>query len=321
MHSKWKIWDFLRSRPTVLQAGPKIIAFSCFDPLVFKILKERLDMSLFAENKLNVLLGKEISDVWFDDNFKSLGLFGNSDSYLIHFSEDLKAQIKDDLLNSENLILTDRFVLLSFTKEDSFFKKLQKNKSELVETIQIQAPAFWEDDELIDFVCDDQKVYLTNSAKQFIKENLPFQVNSYYQLINQLKVNYPNKNNIDLIDVKPLISEFKVDQFQLAELFGSKKLKLFYKKLIEGHEQGHELISIFYFLQSHLLKVYDTSYLQGKTKLTKYDRQILAQSKLWSKKDLTRSISYLGDLLILSKRKDFFFDEKLKRDFFKTMNF
>jgi DNA polymerase III delta subunit len=321
MHSKWKIWDFLRSRPNVLEGESKVIAFSCFDPLAFKILKERITPSKFAENRLNVMLGKEVTDVWFDDNFNSLGLFGNSDSYLIHYAEELKANIKEDFLKSDNLILTDRYVLLNFTKEDTFYKKLQKDKSPLVETIQIQAPAFWEEDELLSFICEDLKVYLTIQGKQFIREKVPFQINSYYQLIAQLKINYPDKNNIDVSDISPLISELKMDQFQLAELFGSKKLKLFYKKLIEGHEQGHELISVFYFLQSHLLKIYDLSYLDGKSKLTKYDKQIMAQSKLWSKNDLARAITYLGDLLILAKRKDFFFDDKIKRDFFRTMNF
>jgi DNA polymerase III delta subunit len=321
MHSKWKIWDFLRSRSSVLESGPRVIAFSCFDPLAFKILKERINSNIFSDEKLNVMLGKEVTDVWFDDNFKSLGLFGNSDSYLVHYSEELNANIKEELLKSENLILNDRYLLLSFTKDDAFFKKLQKDKSPLVETIQIQAPAFWEEDELLSFICDDLKVYLSIQGKQFIREKIPFHINSYYQLVSQLKVNYPDKNNIEPKDIEPLLSELKMDQFQLAELFGSKKLKLFYKKLIDGHDQGHELIGVFYFLQSHLLKIYDLSYLDGKTKLTKYDKQIMAQSKLWAKKDLARAMSYLGDLLILVKRKDFFFDDKVKRDFFKTMNF
>ncbi len=321
MHSKWKIWDFLKSRSDVLVDGPRILAISSFDPLAFKMIKDSINKKKLEGHKLNVVLGKEITTNWFDDNFKTMDLFGNSESYLIHFANEMNSTIGELLLNPENLLLDGRYIILNFTKEDALFKKLQKSKSEIIETVQIQAPAFWEDNELLSFVCDHCQVYLSFPAKNFIKEKIAFDINSYNQLINQIKINFPEKTEITIEDIKPLISEVKVDQFELAELFGSKKLKIFYQKLIELSEQGSGIIVTMYFLQSHLLKMYDLSYLDGKSKLTKYDKQIMAQANLWKKEDLYRAISYIGELLTQSKRKDFFMINHIRQDLLKVLNF
>lgn len=321
MHSKWKIWDFVKARPDILEGDSRVIAFSCFDPLVFKILKESFPKKRFEEEKLGVLLGKEVTTQWFDDNFKSLGLFGNSESFLVHFAEELNSSIKDELAEVENLIIQDRFLILSFSKEDSFYKKLQKSKSTCVETIQIQAPAFWEENETLEFLCDHLKVYLTFGSKEKIKEKIPFNINSYYQLLTQIKVNFGETTNIDVADIIPLFSEVKVDQFELADLFGTKKLKVFYSKMLESISDGNEIIGLLYFLQSHLIKMYDLSYLDKKSKLSKYDKKVMAHSKLWKKNDIVRAINYLAELLILSKKKTPALDQKFKQGFLKTMNF
>ena len=183
MHSKWKIWDFFKARPEVLTAPGGIIAFSCFDQLAFKLIKDRFpNKDAFYEGKITVLLGREVSSDWFDDNFLSLGLFGNQESYLIHFAEELSPEVKEKIVTSKELLLDGRYLFLNFSKEDAFFKKILK--VEEIETIQIQAPAFWEESELLDFLCEEYQVYLSYSAKEKIKEKVPFDINNYSDTFN-----------------------------------------------------------------------------------------------------------------------------------------
>ena len=321
MHSKWKIWDFLKSRPNGLSGETRLIAFSCYDPLAFKLIKDHFNYTVFENETLGVVLGKEITSEWFDDNFKSLGLFGNSDSFLIHFADELSEEIKENLLEFDNLIMDNRVLILNFAKDDKFFKKLQKHKSPLIETISIQAPAFWEELELIEYLCKTLQVNLTYPAKEKIKERVPFNLNSYYQLLTQIKINFNDQVEIDVKDILPLFSEIKVDQFELADLFGSKKLKAFYYKIIESMGEGHDIIGNISFLQSHLIKMYDLSYMDAKPKLTKYDKKIMNHSGLWTKDELKRAMNYLSEILIMAKRKDAFLEQKFKSGFLKTLNF
>ena len=322
MHSKWKIWDFLKARPEVLSSDKKVIALYCFDPIAFKIIKESINYkNYFAEEKLHVVLGKEITSQWFDDQYKSLGLFGNEDSFLVHFAQEMPVNIKEEFQNIDQLLLDNRFLLLNFTKEDKFFKQLTKLDNEKLEVIQITAPAFWEDGELLDFVCHLDGVYLTIAAKDKIKESIPFQLESYYQLIQQVKINFPNQQNIDVEDVLPLLFEAKVDHFELANLLGLKKMSPFYQKLIAQYTSGADMLGAFYFLQSHFIKMYDPSFLDQKNRLSKYDKQIVSHAKIWNKDEIIRGLNYLGDLTVKLKQKDPRFELEIKSGRLRTFNF
>ncbi len=320
MHSKWKIWDFFKARPEVLTAPGGIIAFSCFDQLAFKLIKDRFpNKDAFYEGKITVLLGREVSSDWFDDNFLSLGLFGNQESYLIHFAEELSPEVKEKIVTSKELLLDGRYLFLNFSKEDAFFKKILK--VEEIETIQIQAPAFWEESELLDFLCEEYQVYLSYSAKEKIKEKVPFDINNYSQILGQIKINFIEQKEVSVEEIIPLITMTKLDQFELANWLGTKSMKKFYEKMISLTNEGIELFSVLYFLQSHFIKMYDLSYMDSKKRLTKYDKQIIAHSKIWTKPQIVRGLNYLGELLIQSKQKDILFEQKLKSGLLKTFNF
>jgi hypothetical protein len=318
MHSKWKIWDFLKSNPKVITSKSMgAIAYSCFDPIAFKFVKDRFSYDLFSESNLSVISGKEVSLNWIEDNFKSLGLFGNTESYLIQHADEMNQECKDEILNIESFLLDGRFLILNFNKEEKLFKKLVKLDS--IETHQIQAPAFWENGNLLNFLCDEMGVLLNFDAKSLILDKVPATIVDYYNLLSQVKINYTDKVNITAIDITELLGDSKIDNFEFATLFGSKKIKQFYKHLIDLNCDHNELRGIFYFLQSHLTKVYDPTYLGQKSKLTKYDRQIMSQANIWNQSDLKKAINYFGDLEHAAKTKDSFLIAKLRKDYLRTI--
>ena len=117
------------------------------------------------------------------------------------------------------------------------------------------------------------------------------------------------------------MNESKLDQFEILELFATKKMKLFYQKLLNAIQSGNEIIPLLYLMQGHFIKLYDTSYLEGKAKLTKYDRGIQSQAKLWSEKDLVKVTSYLGELLVLAKQKNIELERRIKQDQLRLIKF
>lgn len=312
MHSNWKIWDFFHARKKIEgDKGHKLIAFQTFDPFAFRVLKEHLVQSNLEEIKFKTVIGKDVTSHWLEDNFLSLGLFGNSDSYLILGAEQLSRECRDILAAPEKLILEDCFLLLDFSKEEELLKKLKK--SDHAEVVKIDAPAFWENDKLLDFLCGVKKVYLSHRAKNLIIEKSSPDIATYFNVLTQIDINFPEKLDISAEEIAPLVQKSKIDQFELAEMFASKRFKHFYEKLLYL-EDLEEMRRIFVFLQSHLLKVFDPSYLEKKSKHTKYDKQIMSQNRAWHGDALKKAIKYFGELEFMAKTKDPLMLARLKRD-------
>ena len=96
MHSKWKIWDYLKNFPDGFDSSKTgIFAFSCNDTLISSLIKSSFPKNYFHENKLYSMAAKEISVQWFEDNFQTLGLFGNQASYIFNNANQLSAQLKN----------------------------------------------------------------------------------------------------------------------------------------------------------------------------------------------------------------------------------
>lgn len=312
MHSSWKIWDFFHSRKGLVpESGQKLIAFHSFDPFAFRIIKEHLVQGLGQEITFNTISARDVTPQWLEDNFLSLGLFGNSDSFLILGAENLSKECRDILAETEKLILDECILLLDFTGDSDLLKKLKK--SDQAEVVKIEAPAFWENDKLLDFLCGVKKVYLSHGAKSLILEKSTPEIGSYFNILTQIEINFPDKLDISADEIDPLVKKSKIDQFELAELFASKRFKFFYEKLL-FLEDFEDMRRIFLFMQSHLLKVLDPSYLEKKARQTKYDRQIMAQSRAWQQASLKKAINYFSELEFMAKTRDPLISARLKRD-------
>jgi DNA polymerase III delta subunit len=310
MLSKWKIWDFTKSTvATNLESG--LHAVSSYDNFLNTLIKGAITKNI----SLSTLDAPSITTSWIDDNFKSLGLFGNTDSFCINFADKLSTDVKEALL-ADDLMLEDRHLILIFDKADDFFKKLTSKDN--VHGIKIEAPAFWENDKLLDFVAAKEGVQLSFSAKQTILEYVESTIGSYYNIINKLKVNYDSDTITDqMLDL--IIDKDRLDSFEMASLFGFKKMASFYKRILDIDPDFETLRSLFYFLQTHMAKISDPRYIEKKSKPSKYDKQILSQSKVWKDGELVLVMDFLRSLELRAKTKSNFLKSDLRSAYYRSL--
>ena len=57
-------------------------------------------------------------------------------------------------------------------------------------------------------------------------------------------------------------------------------------------------------MQGHLFKVLDPSYISKKSRSTKYDDQILNQSRSWDNDEVLKEIDFYTEVELLSKSRD-----------------
>lgn len=316
MLSKWKIWDFEKSYINGLNPSQKgIIAFHSFDPIINSLIKSKFPKSYFEGESLHTFQGKEIHTNWLEDNFKSLGLFGNSDSFCITKAEELSSECKD-LLLEDDLILENRYLILFFEKNDDFFKKLSKKDS--IQAFKIDAPAFWENDKLLDYFAKERMVQLSFEAKQTILNYVEPTCINLYNLMSKLSLNFTNEQvSNSMLD--EVIEKSKLDHFEMASLFGFKQMNEFYSKIISLDPDYNALRSLFYFLQTHMIKIADPSFIDKKPKPTKYDNQIISQSRIWKKNELTLVVSFLRDLEFKAKIKNPYVKVDIKSAYYRSM--
>jgi len=312
MHSKYQLWDFLN---TFKRENPKniegLFAIKTFDHVCLKIIKDFLLQDLGDKRVIYKMAG-EIKKDWIEDEFKSLSLFSDSESFFIHQANDLNAELIDCF---SSIQITDRFVILSFENDQITWKKVVKE--EKIQAITIEAPKFWETNKLLDFCCHYLKLRLSHDSRTWILEVLENNLPTFYNACFLLKLNHPGPYELGLAEVQKLLTSEKVDHFVMASLFSKKKKREFYRKLTLFQSDFDKMRSLFLFMQSHLLKMADPSYLSLKSKLTNYDKEIQTTSKLWTVDDLISEIARFNKLEILSKKKDSNLWHELKIDYFR----
>jgi len=298
MLSKWQIWDFFSSNyRETFRTSQGIIALKTFDPISLKLVKDSLFRD-FTKKEIFHKVGSEVTKSWIEEEFLTLSLFGNLDNFFIHQSNDISSEAWDLLSRVE---ITNRVLVLSFENETGIWKKLVKEGK--VPCLIIEDPRFWEYNKLLDFVCHYLKLPLSYESKGWILDSLENNLGSFYDACYLLKINFPEASEIKLSQVKELLVLEKLDQFQLASLFSRKKHQDFYNKLV-GLEGDFEKMRLFFmFMQTHLIKLMDTSYLSQKTRLTQYDKEVQSTAKLWATSDLSMYLDLFNHWEILSKKK------------------
>lgn len=304
MHSKWKLWDIKEN--TFPRNG--LVALSCYDQFAFNFAKD------VVNQKFKVLFGNEITLDWIDANLRMMDLFGGADNFLIHFAENIPMDVLKVLTENEGLLVENRLVLLNFTKNGEKLKLFKK--SDRMTTIEIQAPAFWEEIELLDFLLNKFDLYMDFQSKRFFCERIPFELGAYIDVLTQLKINTAGEPTQRDIEAHIAISKF--DKFQMAELFGNKKMLPFYKKLIGLVDEEHDFFQFLYFMHSHMSKVHHKDYSLEKKKLSKYDKKIIQQQKIWNKVDSAKAVNYFNELLTMFKVDKKSLPSRIKRDYLRV---
>jgi hypothetical protein len=307
MHSKWQIWDFFSSyNKDALKFHDGLLALNTFDPICLKLVKDYLVRGL-SDQVIHYKMASEVTKNWIEEEFQTLSLFGNSESFFIHQAHDLSAEMIELLTKSE---ITGRFVLLSFENEQASWKKLVKEGQ--ISTLTVEAPRFWELNKLLDFVCNYLRLPLSYEAKTWILEALENNLTTFYNSCCLIKLNHPEAKEINLTEVKELLTLEKLDQFQLASLLARKKTNQFFDKLVLLEGDFDKMRDFFRFMQSHFVKMADTSYLGQKPRLTQYDKDLQGTAKLWKELDLMDEIQRFNRWEIMCKRKDPQFWHELK---------
>ena len=95
--------------------------------------------------------------------------------------------------------------------------------------------------------------------------------------------------------------------------YGNKKFKPFFESVSQAPLNFESFRSLCSFMQTHLIKLADPSYIKGKAKPSQYDKKILSESKLWKSAELRRSLRFFGELEILAKSKNREVFDRLRR--------
>lgn len=297
MYSSLFPWELIQAYPNLLTKGkPGPYAFSCYDPYLEKIFLSSIPKTFLEGESWKVLAGPEITVNWLEDNLKTLDFFTNSQSYKVLLSEQMSPKVKEFLL-TEDIDWGDRYFLLTFQKEDKFFEKLKKK----VPTLKVKEPRFWEMGKLLKFLCEQTGVGLSYDIQNYLLEVIPNEPGDLIIALKKLALLGRNPKDLKLVDIKDMLSKERIDQFELARLWGEKKNQRLYELLIELSHDVDGMMSFFRFIQGHIIKLSDTSYMQGKSKPSKYDRQVEATSRLWSQADLRDELRFFGECEILAK--------------------
>lgn len=315
MHSKWQIWDFFSSfQRDYLSSLNGLVALNTFDPICLKMVKDFLFRGVQGR-VIHHKLASEVSSSWIEEEFQTLSLFGGADSFFIHQAHDLKADVLELL---SKLDLNDRFIILCFETEGTSWKKLIKDG--LIATLVIEPPRFWELNKLLDFVAGYLRLPLSYESKAWILDALENNLSTFYNVCTLLKLNFPDAREISIGDVKGLFTLDKLDQFAMASLFTRKKFVDFYDRLVMLEGDFDKMRGLFNFMQSHLVKLADTSYMAQKNRLTQYDKDLQSTSKLWKNDDIMNEIERFNRWEIQSKKKNNFLWSELRQTHLRYLN-
>lgn len=299
MYSKWQIWDFFSSYDrNFLATFEGCLALNTFDPVAQRMVKDFLTRGA-GERIIHHRMSSEVNKNWLEEEFQMLSLFGNSECFFIQQAQELSADMLEII---SGLDLQGRFILLSYDTEGTGWKKIVKEGK--ISALQIESPRFWEQGKLLDFTCAHLRLPLGYEAKTWILESLENNLSTFYNSCYLIKLNHPEAKEINLSQVKELLTSERLDQFALGSLFARKKTGQFFEKLVILEGDFDKMRGFFNFMQGHLIKMADVSYLNEKPRLTQYDKDLQSSSKLWKEQDLIDEVGRFSRWEIMCKKKD-----------------
>ena len=311
MHSKWQLWDFFQSYPKGSWATLSgRVVLQAFDPLSLRLMKDHLLAGVAPESRPKQIAGSDARPDWIEDQFLSLGLFGNSESWIINSPDEMTTAAKDVVLR-EDLMLEGRALGFAFHNDTAYLKKVLKAPG--VSHIQLEAPRFWETAKLVDFLCVLFHLPLNHDAKQYLLQAVENEFMPLFDVFRLVKLNHPESRQVSLAQVKELIDVDRLDQFALAQDMGKKAWRPFFERLLSVEMDFERLRFILMFLQSHLMKLADPSYADGKARLSKYDQEIVTLARGWRPEEVRALLGQLQAWELATRTKDPFLASHLRQ--------
>ncbi|EQC45607.1 hypothetical protein M900_2152 [Bacteriovorax sp. Seq25_V] len=298
MPSKISFKNLDKIKQSIPKSGAVLIEFpDCFLERIF------IDK---VEKDYKKVFGVDIDRDWIENELLSIGLFGSDGPYLCLLSEQLNPKVREKLKEVE---IPDDVNIIFSTHQKFSDKELVKK----FEHIVVEGPKFWEMSDYFDVLAKFFNVKLSFDIKDHLITSLEPTAYEYYNALMNLSSYRPEELNLNL--VKTLIKQKHLDNFQLADLFNSKNLKRFYLSLLIIENDFDLYRGFFSFLQGHLVKIIDPSYMSGKAKLSKYDQGISLASKKWSKDEIADYLVKFGKYELMCKQKSEWFRDELRKEF------
>ena len=311
MHFSLPPWVFFPEFKKMMAKNEGIfLGVEAFDPYIERLFVHFLKKEQHFASAL-LVEGKDLTHNWFDQNLASLDLFAVNDPFIIIKAEKLSPELFSYFM--EKYAQISRKIVFIFSSKSGYFQKLVKKHNDGL-FLSIQAPKFWEKEEFFRFLVRTLGMSLSHDAETYLLKSLSEDSSRYIRALNLMRLHFGfNCEGVSLPEVKILIPPECISSFDLADLFCKKQSKIFWKELLEIEASEGDFQEFFGFMQSHLIKLADPTYLKAKKKLTVYDRKILSQAEAWNKRDIHKSLRMFGELQISAKRGFSEIKLKLKR--------
>lgn len=298
MHFKGLIGDFFQRYVPLNQYDKKgIILLKTPDPMTLNMVKNRFQKAC----ELKILMGPEVELDWLRNEIEGLFLLEEKKNYFIHLAKDLKSDVVDYLCDVK---IEDRFLFLSYEKEDPSFKKILNSSEQHIHSIILEEPPFWQYDKVIHFLSDFFNVTLTSSAKDLMLQFLENNFLSFYHAFEMISLNHEGESSVGEDQLIKWLTPDKMDYFHLADLYLQRKYGEFFQKILVFKGDFEKARGLFFFMQTHLIKVLDPRYTHKKKKLSRYDQNILRVSHTWKKESLFYSLEKFNNWEMKAKKKD-----------------
>lgn len=308
MPSRFAIWNFIGDQKIHCSLDKmKRIPFIIFpDPYSERFFIDHLKT---MHGKINVMMAVDITIYWIEKNLLQCSLFFTKEVFLILNSDKLHKNVVDFLSDRSLESSMHKIYFLSY-KKLNYGKKLEKSLAFMF--FEILAPKFWEGEEYITFMAHRMHVLLDKAALNYLVSALPHEPALFFQKLLLLQISQ-NDQILTLKEIKVLIGHQKFDRFFMASLFSKKELKKFWNLLLEQEKDLKVLNEFFIFMQLHLFKLLNPSYIQNKSQLTNYDKEILQYTVRWKKKELQDHIRNFVSMEISCKSQNHFLNYQLKK--------
>jgi hypothetical protein len=316
MLSEWNPWDFVKANPDVVRTdfqGPTGIWF--FSAEIEPIILKRLPVQKYSADQKRVVLGDQLTRDWIERYLMAEDLFSAQESFLVLHAQNIPVDGLNYLKEHGDHIVKD--VLFSFTKEtkslSSFFKDVP------FAFHRIGAPKFYESGKLLSFLAAEFGGTLHYEVQNYLLEALDNDVESFVNALQKLTNHYSDLSKVTPDQVRSVVGVSRLDQFKMAQALSQKKFKFFFEKLSQTQLDFEQWRELFSFLQGHLLKLADPSYMQNKKRLSKYDQEIKSASKLWSEEELLHFSKYFIERETEAKQKSFLLTANLRKSYLKQL--
>lgn len=321
MLSKWFPWDFFKNNPDVLDMRkPGIYALEVFDPFLERMITFTLKSKC---SKLNYLSGQELTPDWLSQQFQELDLFSfaeeskqNPNFWFVLNSDEIPRLTRQKIIDNE-IDTDENFLILSFTKKSTLFEEL--SKLDHVQSLKMEEPRFWETSKYLGFLETRMGMDIDSGVHQYILDAVENDTQSFVEALSKLRRFSTSWKSNQMGEVKKLIFKSRLDQFQLATIFSKKRKLEFYKSLIQTETDFDSFRSLFAFMQGHLIKLMDTSYIAKKKRPSKYDKEIDTLSKVWDSDELQEELKNFAALEILAKQKSPELHFQLRNNYFHSL--